>query len=57
MSKLRWSTDAEARLASVPIFIRFFVKRRAEAAARARGLDEVTSALLDDLKKSEHRGS
>ncbi|MBX7193157.1 MAG: PCP reductase family protein [Sandaracinaceae bacterium] len=56
MSELRWSPEAEARLAKVPFFVRFFVKRRAEAAAKERGLTEVTSALLDEIKSSEHRG-
>lgn len=56
MAEVRWTPDAEARLAKVPFFVRFFVKRRAEAAAKERGLAEVTSALLDEIKSSEHRG-
>ena len=55
MSAIRWSRDARARLKRVPFFIRPFVKRRAEAAARERGDVEVTSALLDRVKSSEHR--
>ncbi|HHH29971.1 MAG TPA: protochlorophyllide oxidoreductase [Polyangiaceae bacterium] len=55
MSAIRWSSDASARLKRVPFFIRPFVKRRAEAAARAQGEAEVTSALLDQVKSSEHK--
>lgn len=57
MASIRWSDDAKARLAKVPFFIRPFVKRRAETAARERGLDEVTSKLLDEVKSKEHQGS
>lgn len=49
-----WTVDAKERLARVPFFIRFFVKRRAETVARERGLKEITSALLDELKSKEH---
>lgn len=56
MSAIRWSPEAEKRLKKVPFFIRPFVKRRAEAAAKERGEDEVTSALLDAIKESEHQG-
>ena len=41
-----WSLEAEQRLKKVPFFIRPFVRRRAEAAARERGLAQVTSQLL-----------
>ncbi len=53
---LRWTADAEKRLKKVPFFIRPFVRRRAEAAAKERGESEVTSALLDEIKGREHRG-
>lgn len=56
MSEIRWTDDAKARLSRVPFFIRPFVKRRAEAVAKERGLTEITSALLDQIKSSEHRG-
>lgn len=56
MSQIRWSAEAESRLKKVPFFIRPFVKRRAEAAARDQGLSEVTSALLDAIKEREHQG-
>ena len=53
---MQWHPDALARLKRAPFFIRPFIKQRAEREARARGLSEVTSALLDQLKASEHRG-
>jgi len=56
VSAVRWSPEAARRLKKVPFFVRPFVKRRAEAAARERGIAEVTSALLDEIKRSEHRG-
>lgn len=55
-TKLEWDPDAKARLANVPFFIRPFVRWRAEKAAGERGLVRVTTALLDELKRDEHRG-
>lgn len=52
-----WEQEAEARIKKAPFFIRPFIKSRAEREARARGLDRVTCALLDELKASEHKGS
>ncbi len=51
-----WQPDAEQRLKKVPFFIRPWVKRRAEAVARERGVREVTSRLLDEIKGREHKG-
>ena len=51
---VRWHPDAEQRLRKVPFFIRPWVRRRAEAVARERGLSEVTSQLLDEIKRREH---
>ena len=53
---VRWQPEAEQRLKKVPFFIRPLVRRRAEAVARERGLAEVTSQLLDEIKGREHRG-
>jgi hypothetical protein len=53
---MEWDTEAEARVKKAPFFVRLFIKSRAEREAKARGLSKVTSALLDDLKSSEHRG-
>jgi light-independent protochlorophyllide reductase subunit B len=55
METMRWAAEAEQRLRKVPFFIRPWVKRRAEAVARERGLSEVTGPLLDEIKNREHR--
>ncbi len=52
---VHWEPVAEQRLRKVPFFIRPWVKRRAEAVARERGLREVSAALLDEIKQREHR--
>lgn len=52
-----WELEAEARIKRAPFFIRPFIKARAEREAKARGLDKVTCAVLDELKSREHRGS
>jgi hypothetical protein len=52
---IRWQPDAELRIKQVPFFIRPLARRRAEAVARERGLSEVTSLLLDELKSKEHK--
>ena len=49
--------EAEARIKKAPFFIRHFIKSRAEREAKARGLNKVTCALLDELKSREHKGS
>ena len=56
MADLEWEPAAKERLAKVPFFVRPFVKRRAEQMARWRGDKLVTAALLDELKKAEHKG-
>ena len=56
MHAMQWDPEALARIARAPFFIRPFIKRRAEAEAKKRGLMRVTTALLDELKASEHRG-
>jgi hypothetical protein len=54
---MQWEAEAQARLKKAPFFVRFFIKQRAESEARRRGLDVVTTTLLDVLKSKEHRGS
>ncbi len=54
---MRWEPAAEARLKKAPFFIRPFIRGRAEKEAKARNLEAVTEALLDELKASEHRPS
>lgn len=46
-----WTAEAEARLAHVPPFVRRFVRRRAEAYARAQGESVVTAARLQQLMR------
>ncbi len=53
---MQWDPAAEARMKKAPFFVRPFIKSRAEKEAKARNLDRVTEALLDELKSSEHRG-
>jgi hypothetical protein len=53
---MQWDEAALARVKKAPFFIRPFIKSRAEKEAAARGLERVTTALLDELKASEHRG-
>jgi anaerobic sulfite reductase subunit C len=56
LGRMEWEEQAEARVKKAPFFIRPFIRSRAEKVARARGLDRVTVALLDELKSKEHRG-
>jgi hypothetical protein len=52
-SAIKWASDADARIKRVPFFVRPLARRKAEAAAHERGMTEVTSALLDELKAKE----
>lgn len=54
--KITWDAEAAKRLAKAPFFVRPFVKNRAEQVARERGLANVTTQLLDELKSKEHQG-
>jgi len=54
MSQLRWAPDALEKIKKVPFFVRPLAKKKAESEARARGLTEVTAALLDELKQAQH---
>jgi len=47
---LRWTPEAEARLRRIPPFIRDRVRQGAEAYARARGIEEITPQLLQELR-------
>jgi hypothetical protein len=46
-----WSTDAEARLAKVPSFVRGMVKKIYTDYARERSLAEVTPAIMDRARE------
>jgi len=47
---LRWTAEAEARIAGIPDFMRAIVRRAVESHARARGLTEVTSEVVTAAK-------
>jgi radical SAM protein with 4Fe4S-binding SPASM domain len=49
---LPWSDDARARMARVPGFVRGVVVERVEEWARAHGHAQVTSALLDEVRRA-----
>jgi hypothetical protein len=57
MSSLKWTPDALETIKKVPFFVRPLAKKKAENEARARGLTEVTAALLDELREKQHRGA
>lgn len=50
---MKWTPAAKQRLQRAPFFVRPFVRRRAETVARERGMSEVTSELLQELKDKE----
>ena len=53
-TSIRWTPEAEKRLKRAPFFVRPMIRKRAEEAARARNLDAVDEALLDELKSGAH---
>lgn len=53
---MEWEREATQRISKAPFFIRPFIRRRAEREAEARGMDKVTVALIDELKRGEHPG-
>lgn len=53
-TRIAWHPDAEARIKRVPFFVRPLARRKAERAARERGLSEVTPELLEELRKAQH---
>ena len=50
-TELRWSAEAEKRVARIPSFVRGVVTRRVESYARERGIDTVTPELLDEIRR------
>jgi radical SAM protein with 4Fe4S-binding SPASM domain len=50
-STVRWSADAEARLAHVPSFVRGVVARRLEEFAQKRGVEEITVELMSEVRR------
>lgn len=56
MSSIRWTDEAKQRIKRIPFFVRPLVKKRAEALAKERGLTEVTTEILAQLRQTEHKG-
>ncbi len=54
--QMAWTQEAQERLGRVPFFIRSGVKQAAEAHARAEGLSEVTTQVLDILRHRAYGG-
>lgn len=52
-NQITWSEGAQKRIASIPFFIRPFVKRRIEAVARERSIRVISDSLVDELKRKE----
>ena len=50
-AELRWTPEAEARVARIPSFVRGVVTKRVESYARERGIDTVTGELLDGIRR------
>jgi radical SAM protein with 4Fe4S-binding SPASM domain len=50
--RLRWSPDAEARLARIPSFVRGVVMDRLEEYARRQGATEVTLELMREVRRA-----
>ena len=48
-----WDADAEAELKRAPFFIRKLARSRVEKAARERGMERVTMALVEQVKNRE----
>jgi radical SAM protein with 4Fe4S-binding SPASM domain len=49
---LRWSPDAEAKLARIPSFVRAVVVRRLEEYAREHGATEITATLMQEVRRA-----
>ena len=47
---MRWTPEAEARVARAPLFLRGMVRRLAEKRARAEGVDVITPELMTRYK-------
>jgi radical SAM protein with 4Fe4S-binding SPASM domain len=49
---LRWTPEAEARLARIPSFVRGVVASRLENHARERGMTEITAELMGEIRRA-----
>lgn len=49
--EMSWTAEAEARLQSVPSFVRGMVSRRVEDYARGKGYAGITGAVMDEVRR------
>ncbi len=50
---LKWEDDATALLSKVPFFVRKVVKSKVEKAAQLAGVETITTAFMDKVKKEQ----
>ncbi|MEK6678898.1 MAG: heme biosynthesis protein, partial [Nitrospirota bacterium] len=55
--EIGWSTEAEERLNKVPYFLKGMVKKAVEKHVKEKGLNEVTVALMEEVRKKSGRPS
>ena len=48
---IRWSQEAEERLARVPVFVRSMAQKGIEAFAREQGYAEITLHVMDEARE------
>ncbi|WOX04627.1 PCP reductase family protein [Microbulbifer pacificus] len=54
-SEIKWDLTAELSMDFVPIFVRGTVKKKVEAAARERGIKEITVDFIEEVRKEKDR--
>lgn len=52
-AKLEWDDAALKRVQEAPFFVRKLIRHKVEKAAREQGMERVTEALLDQVKKKQ----
>jgi len=50
---LQWNDEALASLKKIPAFVRPMVKKKIEKEAAARGLETITTELMNDIRKKQ----
>jgi hypothetical protein len=51
--QIQWEEKAQKRLKKVPFFVRSFARSKVEKAAREEGLEVITEAFMEKIKKQE----
>ncbi|WP_077400841.1 hypothetical protein [Microbulbifer agarilyticus] len=54
-SEIKWDMAAELSMDFVPAFVRGTVKKKVEAAARERGITEITVDFIEEIRKEKGR--